>query len=142
MEDVQQTHFPTSCSIEADFSLLVLHRQKAAEREWKTSSGTASPMPASNGHMGGGTHAFGVVGQAAGHSHPQGLYGVPPLQTPGFTSGSSDVIEELLKEMANSHSGQDLLSAESSALKMLRRQHISESIAADWISFRLADGLD
>ncbi|KAK9845202.1 hypothetical protein WJX84_009784 [Apatococcus fuscideae] len=39
---------------------------------------------------------------------PQGLYGVPPLQTPGFMSGSSDVIEELLKEMANSNAGPQL----------------------------------
>ena len=91
--------------VRADLCSLVHHRQKAAEREWKTSSGTASPMPAPNGHMGGTPHAFGVVGQAASHTHPQGLYGVPPLQTPGFTSGSSDVIEELLKEMAHSHAG-------------------------------------
>ncbi|KAK9839765.1 hypothetical protein WJX84_004484 [Apatococcus fuscideae] len=76
-----------------------------SEREWKTSSGSASPMPTSVPPMGASSNTFGAVGQAAGHVHPQGLYGVPPLQTPGFTSGSSDVIEELLKEMANSHSG-------------------------------------
>ncbi|KAK9824966.1 hypothetical protein WJX74_010942 [Apatococcus lobatus] len=80
-------------------------RQKMSEREWKTSSGSASPMPTSVPPMGASSNTFGAVGQAAGHVHPQGLYGVPPLQTPGFTSGSSDVIEELLKEMANSHSG-------------------------------------
>ena len=45
------------------------------------------------------------MGQAASRLQPQGLYGVPPLQTPGFMSGSSDVIEELLKEMANSNAG-------------------------------------